>query len=59
MENITKGLVGLAALAGLLAVIFSLTDLTPIVSAEGFSRACNNLALIAIALMLMGKKSTI
>ncbi len=58
MENITKGLIGLAALAFLLAVISSLTNQSLIVSPEGFSRACNNLALIAIALMLMGKKST-
>ncbi len=58
MENITKGLVGLAALGFLLAVIFSLADQSLLVSAQGYSRACNNLALIAIALMLMGKKST-
>ena len=58
MENITKGLIGLAALAFLLAVISSLTDQSLIVSPEGFSRACNNLALVAIALMLMGKKLT-
>ncbi len=57
MENITKGLIGLATLAFLLAVIFSLADLSLIVSAQGFSRACNNLAVVAIALMLMGKKS--
>ncbi len=57
MENITKGLIGLAALAFLLAVIFSVADLSLIVSPEGFSRACNNLTLLAIALMLMGKKS--
>ena len=58
MENITKGLVGLAALAFLLAVISALAGQSLIVSPEGFSRSCNNLALIAIALMLMGKKST-
>ena len=57
MENITKGLIGLAALAFLLAVISALADQNLIVAAEGFSRACNNLALVAIALMLMGKKS--
>jgi len=57
MENITKGLVGLAALALLLAVISVLVDQTLIVSAEGLSRACSNFALVAIALMLMGKKS--
>ncbi len=58
MENITKGLIGLAALAFLLAVIFSLTDQSLIVSSTGLSRACNNLALVAIALMLLGKKPT-
>ena len=57
MENITKGLIGLAALAFLLAVIFSLIGQSLIVHPEGLSRACNNLALVAIALMLMGKKS--
>jgi len=57
MENITKGLIGLAALAFLLAVISSLINQSLIVSPEGFSRACNNLALVGIALMLMGKKS--
>ncbi len=58
MENITKGLVGLAALAFLLAVISALAGQSLYLTPEGFSRACNNLALIAIALMLMGKKST-
>jgi len=57
MENIAKGLVGLAALAFLLAVISSLADQSLYIAPEGFSRACNNLALVAIALMLMGKKS--
>ncbi len=58
MENIAKGLIGAAILGFLLAVIFSLApDQSVFVTGEGFSRACNNLALIAIALMLMGKKS--
>jgi len=57
MENITKGLIGLAALAFLLAVVATLTGQNIVASAEAFSRASNNLALIAIALMLMGKKS--
>ena len=57
MENIAKGLIGLAALAFLLAVVSLLTGQSLIVSPEGFSRACNNLAVVAIALMLMGKKS--
>ena len=57
MENIAKGLIGFAALAFLLAVAAALTDQSIVASAEAFSRASNNLALIAIALMLMGKKS--
>ncbi len=56
MENIAKGLVALAALTFIGAVLASLTggDLMGF-PAESFSRACGNLALIAIALMLMGK----
>ena len=57
MANIAKGLIGLAALALLLAVISVLANQSVIVSAEGLSRACSNFALVAIALMLMGKKS--
>ena len=57
MENITKGLIGLAALAFLLAVVSTLTGQGLFLAGEAFSRACDNLALIAIALMLMGKKS--
>ena len=56
MENITKGLIGLAALAFLLAVVSTLTGQGLFLAGEAFSRACDNLALIAIALMLMGKK---
>jgi len=59
MENITKVLVGLSALSFLLAVIWALTDQNLLVTGQAFSRACNNLALVAIALMLMGKKSAI
>ena len=57
MENITKGLIGFAVLAFLLAVAAKLTGQGLFIPAESFSRACNNLALIAIALMLMGKQS--
>ncbi len=55
MENIAKGLVALAALTFIGAVLASLMggDLMGF-PAESFSRACGNLALIAIALMLMG-----
>lgn len=53
MSNVTQGLIALSGLAFLLAVIAALFT-GPImgVPAEGFSRACSNLALIAIALAL-------
>ena len=53
MQTLTKVLVGLSILAFVLAVIAALV-LTPLmhVSAEGYSRACTNLALIAIALSI-------
>lgn len=50
MQNLINVLVGLALLAFILAVISVLAS--PIIMgihAETFSRACNNLALIAIA----------
>jgi hypothetical protein len=52
MENIIKGLIGLAVLAFLLAVIDSVFFDTPLlgIHPEGYSRSCSNLALIAIAL---------
>jgi uncharacterized membrane protein YfcA len=53
MRTLAKALTSLAALAFVLAVVGSLTgvrlvDTTP----EAFSRACTNLALLAIALIL-------
>ncbi len=56
MENIVKGLVALSALTFIGAVLASLMggDLMGF-PAESFSRACSNLALVAIAVMLMGK----
>ncbi len=58
MQNLIKVMVGLAALAFLLAVagalnLFSLMDLQP----ECFSRACTNLALLSIAFSLVLKES--
>jgi hypothetical protein len=52
MENVIKGLIGLAALAFLLAVISSVFFAGSILGtySEGYSRASSNLALIAIAL---------
>ena len=57
MQNISKGLIGLAALAFVLAVIGSLFGFSVIrTSPEAFSRASTNLALIAIGLALCFKK---
>jgi len=57
MEYVVKGLVVLAALAFILGVLAGVTGGTirgfP---AESFSRACDNFALIAIAVMLMRGK---
>ena len=51
MGNLVKLLIGLAALAFLIAVASGLAGTTIAgVAPEGFSRACTNLALIAIAL---------
>jgi len=50
-------LIGLSALGFVLAVIFALAHASCLgVSPEGLSRACSNLALIAIALLLAGDK---
>ena len=50
MLSLMKVLVVLAALAFVMAVLESLFGLNFLVSPEGYSRACTNLALIAIAL---------
>lgn len=56
MDNVPKVLIGLAALAFVLAVISSLTGKAIMTtSAEAFSRASNNLALIAIAMLLLDR----
>lgn len=56
MANLPKVLIGLAALAFVLAVISSLTGESIVKTpAEAFSRASTNLALIAIALLLLGR----
>jgi hypothetical protein len=52
MRTLAKVLVGLAALAFLLAVVTAFTGRLMHVPAEGFSRACSNLALLAIALLV-------
>ena len=58
MQNLIKAMVGLAALAFLLAVagslnLFSLMGLPP----ETLSRACTNLALLGIGFSLAFKES--
>lgn len=52
MRTLVKVLVGLAALAFVLAVVTAFTGRFMPVHPEGFSRACSNLALLAIALVL-------
>ncbi len=57
MENLAKGLIGLAVLAFVLAVFNDLTgNLIKITEAEAASRASNNLSLVAIALLMLNKK---
>jgi hypothetical protein len=56
MANIIKGLIGVSAFAFVLAVIGSIFHINFIgVPPEAFSRACNNLVLMAIALTLSFK----
>jgi len=57
MEITAKVLVGVGALAFLLAVAGGLEGNYELlgIDSEGFSRACNNLVLIGIALILMAK----
>ena len=60
MEIIPKVLVAGGALGFLLAVVGALIDpplLQRIADPESFSRACDNLVLMAIALTLMAKTS--
>ncbi len=55
MENVAKGLVALAVLSFIGAVLAGLMGGALMgFPAESFSRACSNLALVAIAVMLMG-----
>ena len=55
MGSISKALVGLAGVAFIIAVIAGLMGGGLLgYPAESFSRACDNLALIAIAMMMMG-----
>ena len=57
MENLAKGLIGLAVLAFVGAVFIDLSGMLRIItSAEALSRASNNLSLVAIALLMLNKK---
>ena len=49
MKNAAKALIGLAALGFDLAVVTAFIGDIAGISPEGFSRACTNLALLAIA----------
>ena len=57
MEKVARGLVFLAALTFILGILAGVTGgAIRGFPAESFSRACDNFALLAIALMLMGSK---
>jgi hypothetical protein len=53
MTNMPKALTYLAVLAFVLAVVANFVGPIAGTSAEGFSRACTNLALLAIAMSLV------
>ena len=53
MENLTKALVGLAALSFLLAVASSFIGPIWGIPPESFSRSCNNMALVGIGLSMV------
>jgi hypothetical protein len=52
MDQLAKALTALAALAFVLAVVFTLMQTHYLATPEGLSRASTNLALLAIALVL-------
>jgi len=52
MGKLVKSLIGLAALAFVLAVLTHFTGSIVRTQPEAYSRACTNLALLAIALVL-------
>ena len=57
MANLAKALVALAALAFILAVVTSLTG-PVLVGPEAYSRAANNLALLALCVFLGFKEGS-
>jgi len=52
MSDLAKALTGLAALAFVVAIVTNFTGPILQTRPEGFSRACTNLALLAIAVVL-------
>ena len=52
MAQLVKALTALAAVAFVLAVVFTLAETHYFATPEGLSRASTNLALLAIALLL-------
>ncbi|MGH7578996.1 MAG: hypothetical protein ACREM9_02400 [Gemmatimonadales bacterium] len=52
MNNLAKLLTALAVLAFVMAVVTNFTGALLNTPAEGYSRACTNLALLAIALVV-------
>ena len=59
MYSLAKGLTGLAGLAFVLAIVGNFTGDILATSPEGFSRAANNLALLAIALVVVFRNGTL
>jgi len=53
MITLARAFTGLAVLAFLLAVVTNFTGMLLGTPAEGYSRACTNLALLAIALVVV------
>jgi len=58
VANLTKVLVVLSAIVFIMAVITAVTGVGLGVSPEGYSRACTNLALLAIAVQFVFAKGT-
>lgn len=57
MRNLAWALIGLSGLGFVTAVVVATTGLDILgVAAEGFSRACTNLTLLAIALLLIDRQ---
>jgi hypothetical protein len=59
MTNLPKAFTLLAVLAFLLAIVANFTGPIAGTSAEGFSRACTNLALLAIAVSMVLDRTAI